>query len=150
MYRRISNIIKRIFLTSYFRMSIIYWVAWIILNLTPCMQQWPNIHTSTSGRAIWPMPMGKVSFWSASMNVKAIGWWSYAVRNWVYRDLDRAHMEEEIIHTLWNVWQSGTVLSNSQCCERIEWVLKSKTGNSRQWRPTKQVFGSVFREDGKI
>ena len=59
-----------------------------------------------------------------------------------YRDLFKAHVEEDVINDIRAAWQTGTPLGNDFFREKIERKLKSKVGQSRRGRPNKQVTGA--------
>jgi len=54
-----------------------------------------------------------------------------------YRDLFRAHIDDEVISEIRASWQTGTPLGNGRFREQIESVLKRKVGYSRRGRPMK-------------
>ncbi len=62
-----------------------------------------------------------------------------AVRLEVYKELFKAHLEDEDLKDIRAAWQTGTPLGNDHFKEKVERKLKGKVGQARRGRPKRAL-----------
>jgi len=63
-----------------------------------------------------------------------------AQRQDAYRELFRAHVDEDEMKKIRAAWQTGTPLGNDYFKEKVEKKLKTKVGQDRRGRPSKRAL----------
>jgi putative transposase len=61
---------------------------------------------------------------------------SRAQRCEAYRELFKAHVDDQALKAIRDAWQTGTPLGNDIFREKIEKKLKCKVGHARRGRPS--------------